>query len=106
MNRCRGGQPNLTLGDEASCYGGPSGSEYAPLGRVASWQVDARIYSHLFVAASGPLPGSEADIDPQLACPEGLTPRRPSSSRHSGLVSVDRKPPDDSGQSRVARDER
>lgn len=32
----------------------------------ASWQADAKLSSHLFVAVSGPLPGSEADIDPQL----------------------------------------
>lgn len=54
------------MGAEASYYGGPSGSEYAPLGTVASWQVDAKIFSHLLISVSGLLSGSEADIDPQL----------------------------------------
>ncbi len=58
----RGSKANLPCD-----YRRPSGSEHAPLGAVASWQVDARIYGHLFVAVSGPLPGSEADIGPQLA---------------------------------------
>ena len=58
--------PDLTLGAAAGWCGGPSGSEYAPLGKVAAWQADAKIFRHLFVALSGPLPGSEAGIDPQL----------------------------------------
>jgi hypothetical protein len=47
------GGSTFGLGVRAAGYGG-------------SWHADATVWIHLFMAVSGPLPGSEAGIDPQL----------------------------------------
>ena len=58
--------PDLTFAAGGTWYHGASKSEYAPLGALSSWQAEAKLYSHLTVTGTGPLPGSEDEIDPQL----------------------------------------
>ncbi len=48
--------PDLTLAAGGTWSNGTSGT----------WQAEAKLYSHLTVTGSGPLPGSEDEIDPQL----------------------------------------
>jgi hypothetical protein len=58
--------PDLTVAAGGTWYDGTSGSEYAPLGSVGTWQAEVQLYTHLMVTVSGPLSGSEDEIDPQL----------------------------------------